>query len=76
LIAAKALAISSSLRRRNYFLPAWQVIEKAFRKAPSHPLLLASHIRLLNFEVYERDRGQKILKHALAVAPAHPDVLV
>jgi hypothetical protein len=76
LIAAKALAISSSLRRRNYFLPAWQVIEKAFSKAPSHPLLLASHIRLLNFEVYERDRGQKILKHALAVVPAHPDVLV
>jgi hypothetical protein len=76
LIAAKALAISSSLRRRNYFLPAWQVIEKAFSKAPSHPLLLASHIRLLNFEVYERDRGQKILQHALAVAPAHPDVLV
>jgi tetratricopeptide (TPR) repeat protein len=76
LVGDKAVAIAASLRKRKYLLPAWRVLARAVRQAPRHVPLLVNYARLLNFEIYEREAGHDAIMHAVAVAPADPDVLL
>ena len=75
-VGDKAIAIASSLVKRKYFLPACRELRRAAAKAPTHPQLLAMYAGMLNFNVFERDEGRRVLQQALEVAPADAHVLV
>ena len=51
-------------------------VRRAAAKAPTHPQLLAMYAGMLNFHVFERDEGRRVLQQALEVAPADAHVLV